>query len=369
MIGLFACTPETGKNIPGEPIKISLRISSPPPAVKFSEMVNSIRLVPLEKSPDCMIGQISQVDQVDGKIFVMDFDRKRGIMVFDEKGKFLYKFGGFGKGPGEYTDLIGFSFSTDLKSIYLVAADQKKVIEYSLDGELIGDKSLGAYYSDMQFLNNTDYVAINRRGYYFRLGNIDTGAFLDTVKWSTGQLAIGGRLLFRAAEGHYLYSATHFDTVYSISQEALYPKYCFDFGPNKCTPAEQDAYLESNGYPYPPNKLLLDFPFLETKELFYFGVTSETKPGRYGRAMMALNRKTKEIFKISEDDILYSGTYHAMAITCQSEFVSFVHPTYLIEKRDQILNNEDYNYPDGFMNIIRAMEEEDNPVLVFYTFR
>ncbi len=370
LIPLFiACSSEPETKIPGEPITISLRKSNMPPSVKLSEMIGSIRLVALETKPGCYFGRVMQIDQIKDKIFIMDYDRKQGILVFDKYGKHLYNIGNPGKGPGEYTTLVGFSFSIDHKHIYLAAADQKKVSKYTLDGQLIGDIKFKDFYNDIQFLGDQDYVMVNRKNHYFRLGNLDTGEFIDTIKWSTGLMSLGSRLLYRSSEGHYLYSAPYLDTVFSISQDAVYPKYCFDFGPNTCTASEQMNFMKNNSYPYPPGKLFLEEPFLEIGDIFYFSITRELKPGRYGKVSVGLNNITNELFQINEDDVLFSRTYSALCTTYQSELVSVLNPAYAIDKVDQILNNDEFDYPDGFKDKIKQMDIEDNPLLIFFTFR
>ena len=369
LLGFSYCANEVKPNNPDGPITISLRKSDMPPTKKLSELIGSIRLVALESKPGCYIGRVMLADQVGDKIFVMDYDRKQGVFVFDNTGDFLYNIGKPGKGPGEYIKIVGFTFSSDMKYIYLAAADQKKVSKYTLGGQFVDDIQFNDWYNDIQILEDQDYVMVNRKDFYFRLGNLETGNFVDTVKWSTGQMSFGGRLLYRSNEGHYLYSSTFFDTVYSISPKAVYPKYCFDFGPNSCTSSESYTYFKNNMNPNPPGKLFVDDPFLEIGDFFYFGILAEQKSGNYGTSYMVLNNKTNDLFQINEDDILFSRTYDAIGITYNSEFVSVLNPAYSMDAVKIILKNNEFNYPDGLKEKIKQMEIEDNPLLVFYTFK
>ncbi len=53
----------------------------------------------------------------------------------------------------------------------------------------------------------------------------------------------------------------------------------------------------------------------------------------------------------------------------ENEFVSVLSPAYLEEPVQKIRANQNYKYPNDIMKILTAMEENDNPLLLFYTFQ
>jgi hypothetical protein len=61
----------------------------------------------------CLLQRVVQVDEAGGRIFVFDQDVTRGLFVFDHQGKFLYRFGNKGKGPGEFTEPNVLAISPD----------------------------------------------------------------------------------------------------------------------------------------------------------------------------------------------------------------------------------------------------------------
>ena len=286
-------------------------------------------------------------------------------MVFDQQGKYLYNFGKVGKGPGEFSELIGFSFSKDLKTIYLVSYNDKKLCAYSLDGEFIRDISLPTYLCDLEFIGKDDYVAINNRSHYFKFGDIQTGMYRDTIKWTAGQMSVGGKLFYKSEPGHFNYSSTLMDTIYSIDAEDVYARFCFDFGSQSCSAEELRNAMEKNRY-YPPNKFFLENPYLETSDYLYFGLMRQKESKYYGKDMIRMDQKSGELVRY-KDDIVFRNAQYAMIITYNSELVSVISPAYMNEARDSILLNQDFDYPKGFKDIIEAMEEEDNPLLFFFT--
>ena len=86
----------------------------------------------------------------------------------------------------------------------------------------------------------------------------------------------------------------------------------------------------------------------------------------YGKDMIRMDQKSGELVRY-KDDIVFRNAQYAMIITYNSELVSVISPAYMNEARDSILLNQDFDYPKGFKDIIEAMEEEDNPLLFFFT--
>lgn len=367
LASLASCQGTDQQNPKDYPILIEINKDNLPEEMPLSEAVKSVRLLALETKESCFFDRISQVNQVGGKIFILPYTKTNGVLVFDQQGKYLYNFGKVGKGPGEFSELIGFSFSKDLKTIYLVSYNDKKLCAYSLDGDFLNDISLPAYLCDLEFIGKDDYVAINNRSHYFKFGNVQTGIYRDTIKWTSGQMSVGGKLFYKSELGHFNYSSTLMDTIYAIDAEDVYARYCFDFGSQSCSADELRNAMEKNRY-YPPNKYFLEYPYLETSDYLYFGLMRQKESKYYGKDMIRMDRKSGDLIRF-KDDIVFRNSHYATAITYNNEMVSAISPAYMGEATDKILSNQDFDYPEGFKDIIKEMEEEDNPLLLFFTFR
>ena len=68
----------------------------------YYEQIDSIELIPLETSKDILIGQISNIYEVDSQLVVIDGTKSQRIFVFDKSGHFLRTIGTKGKAKDEY---------------------------------------------------------------------------------------------------------------------------------------------------------------------------------------------------------------------------------------------------------------------------
>ena len=75
----------------------------------LSDIADSIGYIKLETTPECLIGNGSAYIRND-KVFVHTIKPAR-VLVFNTKGKYLYKLDKQGQGPGEYTNLFQFTIS------------------------------------------------------------------------------------------------------------------------------------------------------------------------------------------------------------------------------------------------------------------
>jgi hypothetical protein len=105
----------------------------PTQAVTMDNVVASIRFVPLETTPSCLVGEINGLCLTDKGIYILTRDMK--LLCFDLSGKFIWSINRKGEGPGEYVNLRGFTV-TD-KELVLMDSRGKKLIFFSLDGKYI----------------------------------------------------------------------------------------------------------------------------------------------------------------------------------------------------------------------------------------
>ena len=73
--------------------------------VKLSELVDSMRFIPLETNDECLIGQIRRIKHRNGRFFVQADDR---LMVFDEEGRFERVVTKIGEGPDEVISILDY---------------------------------------------------------------------------------------------------------------------------------------------------------------------------------------------------------------------------------------------------------------------
>ncbi|MCX6227062.1 MAG: 6-bladed beta-propeller, partial [Bacteroidia bacterium] len=99
-----------------------------------SDYLEVVKLIPLETTKECLIGEIDKVVQFRNNIYVVD-SRTYNLLWFDSSGKFLGQIGQRGKGPGEYIEMHDFLVDTINELIYLL--DFRKVHIFSTKGKWI----------------------------------------------------------------------------------------------------------------------------------------------------------------------------------------------------------------------------------------
>lgn len=77
---------------------------------KLSELVDSMRFIPLETNNECLIGSIQRIKRRNGRFFVQADNR---LMVFDEDGRFERVVTNVGVGPGEVVSILDYDIAKD----------------------------------------------------------------------------------------------------------------------------------------------------------------------------------------------------------------------------------------------------------------
>lgn len=124
---LQGCCPEKKKYISNREIKeIIINPENTEDHLDISEILSdSIDIIPLEVTEDCLISEIVKLEFYKNKIFISDRANAK-IFVFDAEGKFLRFLGRQGGGPGEYSYIGDFSFKGD--SVIIQDLSRKKYI-------------------------------------------------------------------------------------------------------------------------------------------------------------------------------------------------------------------------------------------------
>lgn len=94
----------------------------------------------LEVDETYSFGQITGVTVLDGRIYVADA-QSRDIRVFDRKGRFLFRFGRSGEGPGEFAAIDALAHAPDGT---LLARDPQlfRVTRFDAEGQYVADYRL-----------------------------------------------------------------------------------------------------------------------------------------------------------------------------------------------------------------------------------
>lgn len=106
--------------------------------------VNFLRYIPLETNEQSLISNITKVVFVDHCFYIFDRLAKR-VVVFSDKGKYLYHIQKIGNGPGEYVEPIDMNVAQN-GTIYIADNATQRIIEYTHEGKKFKDINVGFYF-------------------------------------------------------------------------------------------------------------------------------------------------------------------------------------------------------------------------------
>ncbi|MEN6457025.1 MAG: 6-bladed beta-propeller [Prolixibacteraceae bacterium] len=104
--------------------------------ILYSQIVDSVHLIQLETTKECLVGEIDQILKDDTLLFLLDKHQKT-IFIFSESGRYIRKIDYIGKGEGEYISSSSFCVYPQLQRLYLFDQTQKKLLVYDYEGRYL----------------------------------------------------------------------------------------------------------------------------------------------------------------------------------------------------------------------------------------
>lgn len=104
--------------------------------VYLSEFVKEVKIVPLESSPECLIGKVRRIEVSDSGVYILDRHQQDRIFKFDLDGKFVGTVGTLGRSAEEYMELTDFDVEGD--TVYIFDRLTDRVFVYDGNGMLCG---------------------------------------------------------------------------------------------------------------------------------------------------------------------------------------------------------------------------------------
>jgi hypothetical protein len=85
-------------------------------SIPLSSIGKQLEYIPLETNPNCMIERIEHINFSEDFMFIADYNK---VLQFDRKGKFLRQIGANGRGPGEYSGVLGFCIDEKNRKVFI----------------------------------------------------------------------------------------------------------------------------------------------------------------------------------------------------------------------------------------------------------
>ena len=262
---------------------------------KYSDYYEDLKFIHLETKEDCLIGRIDKLLAHNGFFFILDQVESKGVFVFDDKGKFITKIGGIGRGPGEFAEPNDIAIDKKRNEFLVWSNDDRKLLFYDLDNfKYLRSITLPIYAKTIAVLDNKTYAL------YADLGNDNLNRSMDHNLYLVTEEGVivnkglpiqeknygqGGFHFFNEFNNRLQISPAYNNTIHSVTRDSLISKYEFDFA-NFSIPEElflQEKYkflreLKTSDYAYLRNYFELSnyllFSFVR-KGLIYNGYFSK----------------------------------------------------------------------------------------------
>lgn len=110
---------------------------------KASQFIEDLSFTALETNENCLIGDATKLIKTDDRYYIFDGISKK-FLVFSHSGEYMYSFGKLGRGPGEYSRMVDFTFDRNRDYIIILDND-RKIIKTDLLGNFLTESSLPAH--------------------------------------------------------------------------------------------------------------------------------------------------------------------------------------------------------------------------------
>jgi hypothetical protein len=327
--------------------------------------------IPLETKDDVLIAGYHTLDYVSNERIIITNPRIGDVLVFDGKGKSLFRFNHMGGGQKEYPFIYRTIYDSKNKEIFLVTP--KFVIVYSEQGEYklrwnyekitgfndifsFDDESFLAHVSSKQI--DSSYMFISKKnGEILSTVNlfgkdITTTSILDKV-WKT-KIRIPTQQLYKDGDG-FILSPISLDTVYRLSKDKqLTPLYTR-------TPSVQNS-----DYPSICMPMLITDRFILMMKIFIkideLGVNDPNDS--MDVAFVSFDREENQFY----GNVKWDGDDYARLVVSHTELQHNWHASlydiHLI--KDWIEKGRAH---DKLKALAPTLKDEDNPVLIVTKFK
>ncbi|PWD99014.1 6-bladed beta-propeller [Marinilabilia rubra] len=120
---------------------------------KTDEIIKEIKVIPLETSPEALIGRVEDIQFKNSKIFVHD-GTSQEIKIFNKKGMFLSKISNQNRGPEGYLDISGFSLCDNDSLIEIYDNRNHSFKTYTIENKFVKRQKIDYMVTDFRNICN-----------------------------------------------------------------------------------------------------------------------------------------------------------------------------------------------------------------------
>jgi len=148
-----------------KPINININVEKQIKKSLFiDDLVNEVKYIPLQTTPQSLIGSIDKIEVTDSLIFILDAGQNQALFIFDHKGNFINKIANQGKGPSEYVKILDFNYCKQDHSL-MICDINRKILKFDINGNLINSWRQNFQVNKIANLGMDKYIVHNGMDY------------------------------------------------------------------------------------------------------------------------------------------------------------------------------------------------------------
>ena len=376
LFAICSCQSKKDNNFPIETITLNLNKNIESLFLDFIEIETIIHL---ETNDSSLISGIRKLYFT--KTYLYVFDRKqKQILQFKRNGEFKRKIGLNGIGPAEYIRPLDFCVSEKFNKI-AVLEDIKRITVYDLNGKFVEKINLPYYFNKIEIVSDKTFicVAYNRPQDYGKknafIVNSEGKVLYSGLPYEDYLIGLNRSLdnCITRFDNKLNIIRAFDDTIYTIINNHINPKYYLDFGKDKLSAEFVKELVSRKGQ---NNFRQISLELISSKYVSWISRFSETKNYIYIGFKQEKNfyslyysKKTSEI-RLYNHNNLHDFFFFFCPLSSFEEdvFINVVYPYNLYLKTNKFRldylkrnNNELYEYVKDIKEEIKPAE---NPVIV-----
>jgi len=338
--------------------------------ILLSNYGSTIKYIQLETSEFCLLSAITDLCMTEKYIFILDAFK---LYQFDTKGRFIRQVGRTGEGPGENSKRIKFTIDEFHNEIFVFSYPGKVNVYNSESGEFVRDFKINLDVANLCvfpqgkltfFTKEMNALHASSPLYEIYFANTN-GSLIDSIpdfSRSKNRNNVVGYVYSYKRGGELFYMGAYKDTLYELNEKSNKSSYAI-FNLNNKTKWE-DLIIEP-GIEGKFADFINVFNILETNKYIFLEIQvgiSSLKDRIIKN--MVFDKNTQKLSPIVEfiNDIDGGMPFWPKYIANKETLIGYYYAHQMIDLYNKTKNSTDYS--NEFTNLMIALKEKDNPVLM-----
>lgn len=334
----------------------------------ISKYFNKREVVFLETTDQSLLGGISKIIRFENVIYILDKIGNR-VVAFDKNGKYLADIHSSGRGPQEYRQLSSFTINEKARELIIHADRPGKLLIYDLDCRFKYEQPYTTQSTDMVFDNDQlilSNLSCDQNEPLFTFlkskngtkPEIHTSSFKINISsecYTTGTIVLKSERISFARRFE--------NTIYSLDKEEVVPRYQLDFGKQNLPEYLKSKSSDNEEFWNEIKNNRYIFSIADIKETPHRIIFRTNQAGIFILNKDSLQANYVSYFKDKELGLTSLGFFVSVE-EASNKMICFENSMTIL---NIVLENQKDGVSTWFIDKVKSMSEDENPVLTFYS--